>query len=488
MTQYILDTATWRDAVTLTQDPANTIRTISLANNIIFTSMDQIYGHGGFPGQLLMTLRRGQIFEGNGFTITIDAPPYDGIIGIQGLFSLNVVLPGRCTIRNLKIILTERSMIGNPDNPYSADSPLVAYNLSLRPQGLVCENIVVETNALLTEGCCLMHGANNPSEADGCFIRIGSATTEAAPSEFFHPMVFVFSMMPEIMRNCAFVSNHDMRTFYPSLSASSDKADVSGLYVDLSIQTVIPFFPGPPPSVLTVLLADVSGPLNINGSWIWWGNPNEPAIASLVDTAGYYDIFDDPVPGNLVISNTATNIHQAVRHIVVGNVVIGSNVQLSLTDWTTFPILTGAFDYTFNPPVLRTFREYPFYAQAIISAISLPQFAIPLCVIQFIDGIFWVRATAAVGSILDLSYPLSYWVQGGEDSNSTTEADDSPWTILPDNQRESRPVAVISPHTPHPKLQMGLTTFNFPGVPQYYFFSIPLPNPPACTVISPIIL
>lgn len=446
--------------------------------------MDEIYGEGGVLGERLMTLRGGQSFEGNGFTITIDAPPRLGI-GLKGLFSLDVSPGQQCVIQNIRIVLTERVMIGSPDNPYQADSPLVSYNTSLNPRGLVCSSIVVESDAMLTEGCCLMHGVDPPCQASACFVRVGAATTEAEPSAFFDPIVCVFSRLPGVVSSCALVSDYNFRTLYPCFSISADQSRVSNIYMDLSLQTVIPDYQ-PPSALVADTLANpvISTTVEVDGAWIWWGDPSQPVgDAYLVNQVGYYDFFDDPVPGNLFIQNIATNISGFVRDVQVGDAATGPNVLLSNTEWSpSFPFLTNGFDYAYNPPILSVFRQYPFSSQAILNARSLPQFDIAVCVATIIDGVMTVRATASVSSVYNLTYPLSYWIQGSDNSNSTTVADDSPWTRLPDTQLLSDPIVVISPNTPHPKLQLGLTTFTYPRIPQYLFLSIPLPDPPAHTL------
>jgi len=485
MTAYITDIVGWQSVLSQTQTPGNAIHTISLANNIRFTSLDEIYGEGGVLGERLMTLRGGQTFEGNGFTITIDAPPQLSI-GLKGLFSLDVSSEQRCVIQNLRIVLTDRTMIGSPDNPYQADSPLVSYNTSLNPRGLVCDNIIVESDAMLTEGCCLMHGVDPPCQASACFVRVGAATTEAEPSAFFDPIVCVFSKLPSVVNNCALVSDYNFRVFYPSFSLQASGSTVSNIYMDLSSQTAIPDYD--PPSALVADVVAVRNPLirttvEVNGAWIWWGDPSQEPNAYLVNNIGYFDFLDDPVPGYLLIQNLATNIPEIARDVQVGEVSTGPNVLLSQTEWSpSFPFLTDGFDYGYNPPILSVFRQHPFNPQAILNARSLPQFDIAVCVATIIDGVMTVRATASVSSIYNLTSPLSYWVQGSDNSNSTTVADDSPWTRLPDNQFLSEPVVVVSPHTPHPKLQLGLTTFTYPRIPQYLFFSIPLPDPPVHTL------
>lgn len=228
-----------------------------------------------------------------------------------------------------------------------------------------------------------------------------------------------------------------------------------------------------PPLIYNVLYG---GTATLTDMWVWWGESTSVASGiTLIHTLGIYDDFGEPVPGSIQLENVQTNIeYAAIDTSVPGDSVILIDSMLGQTAWSPFPNVGPGFNYDLSPPSLLAFTQPPFAPIVPPDDQTPPVFAIPTASIQFVPGDrAIVRASPVVADLYDLTTrPLRYWVQNGEDSRSTIVSGLHDWVHTQDLfVGEADFAHPQSTPGPMAKLQVGLSTFQFPRTPQFRMLS-----------------
>ncbi|NDE17410.1 hypothetical protein EBZ80_21010 [bacterium] len=476
----------WKAAVVSSNDPSTATRSITycLGNDLVFNRLDDLYV---FPQDdpenvvLYLTLYGSHTFDGAGFTITVDAPPFVDPVsqeefvfrGLTYLGATEETGGGLITFQNVSVVLGTQTLV----NFYG--STLVIDFSGVGPFDVTCRNITVQSSAQLQSSWCfILLGAPyfDVLTYDRCFVLIKSDSTEV-PHEL-DQFCCMFGNMGKTVTDCALVSQYAFTSFYPCFvdpqsSLLVEGAVMQNLYVDLRFQQPIPTVDTSP----VILWGTGYGVLTIQNAWIWWGPPDTVASVALVAQLGVpnYDPPFEGVPGFLTLNNVQTNANTAAGESLYGSTVDQTgNTMLSQTVWEPFPFVGDGYDYAVSPPSLTSFSAPPFLS-GTRSVDAVPPFAIPVLSVQAIDADHAVvRASDAVRTLYNLdTRPLRFWLQTNDDSRSTRRSSQSDWTSTPIAEAVTDLSPPLGALPPTAKLQLGLSTFSFPRQPQYGFFSVP---------------